>query len=86
MTTKKAQDSITVEFVKKGGIGHFLYCLVMVSFGSNCGITFTKYLAPKSVAFQWRSLLPSLKNPDLWQQSDKEVLGKQLIRLDPKAK
>ena len=41
----------------------------------------TDFLAPKSVAFQWRSLLPSLKNLDLWQQWGKEVLGKQLIGL-----
>ena len=41
----------------------------------------TDYLAPKSVAFQWRSLLPSLKNLNLWQQWGKEVLGKQLIGL-----
>ena len=39
----------------------------------------TDYLAPKSVAFQWRSLLPSLKNMDLWQQWGKEIVGKQLI-------
>ncbi len=41
----------------------------------------TDYLAPKSIAFQWRSLLPSLKNLDLWQIWGKEVLGKQLIGL-----
>ena len=41
----------------------------------------TDYLAPKSIAFQWRSLLPSLKNLDLWKLWGKEVLGKRLIGL-----
>lgn len=39
----------------------------------------TDYLIPGSVAFQWRSLLPSLKNLDLWQQWGKEIVGKRLV-------